>query len=619
MELSKQIQEEINQRQNGMCGHCGRLIDEIEGVQREFIALNSKDIEQPSLEKCVQICNYCTEEVKNLMSDANYDLKKYNFTYAGFNEYSAENKLDDFRQEIDSAIEFVNNSKDIKASKNIINEKIKTLRSLGFDKEIYDDFNSKLFAKLNELFDLQKEEYAKIEVVQKENYENIKNKLDSVYNNLSNPELQWDSIKEIREDLIKIQNEMNSLNLNRENKDSLVAKFSESFNILSQKQSDDREKYEMECSENYLNLKSKVDEVFDFAANHPIFKESRRRLIEVQGMFKGLTLKKDNREELFNKIQQAFTDLNAKQDAEREGYGIEADENYEKIKPVIVEAISIADNSTNFKQARTELVDAQGSLRVLKLKKEQREELYGLIREAFDRLNARQSEERGIYEKETNQNNASIIEKLDEVEKDLNNDPEFNKIRDMLISIQSEVKLLNLKREQRNNAFTKIRELFSILDEKRKNYRLNKINQKHNRLNSIKSNLSSRLHRIEESISWDYKSLNFQKEKLANLIDNEEQKIIDDINAKIQMHNERIVEKENNINELKTRLEEIEKELENIDKQDKEQPIKNTAINPENSTISDNNEVVAENPNSDEKIINSDENIPAQNENPAEN
>lgn len=577
MEISKQIQDEINSRQSGMCGHCGRLIDEIQGAQREFLTLKSADKANPTVDNSVLICNYCTPEIRKITEQPDYSMKKYSFGYAGFSNYSQETKLIDFREEVEKTLAFINNSGDLRASRNMLNETIKTLRTLGLPKEVYDDLNAQLSSKLSDLIEGQKAEYAKMEVLQKENFEKLKVKIEEVYNAVAQVAVESEAIKEVRERLIKVQNEMNSLNLNREDKDGLIAKFNEAFNILSGKQAEDREKYEMECSENYLNLKPKVESACEFAAIHPIFKEARQKLIEVQNLFKGLKLKRDNREELFNKMQTAFAELNAKQDAEREGVGQEADENYEKIKPVVEEAINIADNSTNYKEARATLVDAQGSIKLMKLRKEQREVLYDAIRGAFDRLNERQSDEREIFEKEANENNEVIVAKLSEVEKELNNEPEFNKIRDILIAIQAEIKLLNLKRDHRNQAFGKIRELFGILDEKRKAYRINRVAMKASRLNSVKGNLSSRVIRLEDSITWDYKSLNFQKEKLANLIDREDPKIIEEINAKIAMFDERIKEKEANIAELKKRLEDVDKDINQIAKNKNERDDAETA------------------------------------------
>ncbi len=559
MEISTQLQEQLSLRQKGMCGQCGKKIDEIEGAEKVFIALNASAANNPTLENSVLICNYCNNETKQALAEPNYDLKKYLFSYAGYENYTLEHRIADFKDEVARALESVEKSNDIRAARNLINDKIKMLKSFSFDRDTYEELHSKLSSKLDAIIQMQRAEYEKLEQQQIENYNNIKIKVDEAIKAID----EIADVKDAREKLISVQGEMNSLTLKRENKDELIQKFNIAFQNLNKRQAEEWEKYEMECSENYLNLKAKVDFAVTFSTTHPIFKECREKLIEAQKEFKGLRLKKDNREELYSRIQEAFTALNVRQDTEREGFDQEADDNYEKVKPVVTDAVTFANNVTNFKQGREALMDAQAAIKGMKLRKDHRDELYATIRESFDALNARQSEEREVFDKETAENYAKLDEQLVKCADELNNDPEFNKIRDILIAVQGDVKLLNLKREQRNQLFTRIREQFSILDTKRKEYRENKASEKANKLTNIYSNLQNKLGRVEESISWDIKSLNFQKEKLQNINADEDPNIIEDINNKIAIFEERIKEKETSIEDIKKRIEDISKEMGN--------------------------------------------------------
>lgn len=559
MEISTQLQEQLSLRQKGMCGQCGKKIDEIEGAEKVFIALNASAANDPTLENSVLICNYCNNETKQALAEPNYDLKKYLFSYAGYENYNLEHRIADFKDEVARALESVEKSSDIRAARNLINDKIKMLKSFSFDRDTYEELHSKLTSKLDAIIQMQRAEYEKLEHQQVENYNNIKIKVEEAVKAIE----EIADVKDAREKLIAVQGEMNSLTLKRENKDELVQKFNFAFQSLNKRQAEEWEKYEMECSENYLNLKAKVDSAIAFSTTHPIFKECRERLIEAQKEFKGLRLKKDNREELYSRIQEAFTALNVRQDSEREGFDQEADDNYEKVKPVVTDAVAFANNVTNFKQGREALMDAQAAIKGMKLRKDHRDELYATIRESFDALNSRQSEEREVFDKETAENYTKLDEQLVKCADELNNDPEFNKIRDILIAVQGDVKLLNLKREQRNQLFTRIREQFAILDTKRKEYRENKASEKANKLTNIYSNLQNKLGRVEESISWDIKSLNFQKEKLQNINADEDPKIIEDINSKIAIFEERIKEKETSIEDIKKRIEDISKEMGN--------------------------------------------------------
>ena len=76
MEISTQLQEQLSLRQKCMCGQCGKKIDEIEGAEKVFIALNASAANNPTLENSVLICNYCNNETKQALAEPNYDLKK---------------------------------------------------------------------------------------------------------------------------------------------------------------------------------------------------------------------------------------------------------------------------------------------------------------------------------------------------------------------------------------------------------------------------------------------------------------------------------------------------------------------------------------------------------------
>ena len=560
MEISTELQQSVSSRQKGMCGICGKKIDEISNATKIFIPLNAAAADNLTQDDIILICDHCMEENKELISSLESDLKKYMFPYAGFDNYSEEEKIEDFRNVITCSLNKIENSDDNRTARNTITNLIKQLKSFAFPKEIADELNSVLQAKLDTLIEIRKSEFAKLEQEQTENYNNIKEKVDAVILSVANAE----KMREARETLIKLQDEITSLSLKHENKDEILSKINNAFQDLNKRQNEEWERYEMECSENYLTLKPKVESVIEFSAAHPIFKECRQKLIEVQSLFKGLKLKKDNREELYSKLQDAFTALNTRQDLDRERFNAETTANYEKIKPVVDNAITFAKESANYKQAREALIDAQSSIKDLNLKKTQRDELYSLIRETFNGINERQSAEREVFEKEATENFTKLNAQLEECNNDLNNDPEFNKIRDILISVQGNVKILPLKRDNRNQLFARIRELFGILDVKRKEYRENKDSQRLNKLNSILNTLYNRISRVTESVSWDIKSLNFQKEKIDNIDKENNAELIKDINSKIEMFEERIKDKQATLDDINTRIANIQKDIEAI-------------------------------------------------------
>lgn len=559
MEMTSQTQEQVWQRQKGMCGLCGKkfelFTDTNEKLYIPLRVLNDDEINNP--DNYVMLCSHCMPgaEVKT--------LRKYIYQYADFPNYGNEEKIKDFTVIADEVIEFASKSEnDNKEIRSKLREALQDLKALNLGKELSADLNTKLSEALDEVNKKLKEDSEKLAAQNQEIFAETEKKVKETIESVNNS----DNLRDSRESLIKLQQEINKIQgLRRDQKDEFYQLISKTYDEINKKADEEREKFEMECSENYFNLKVKVEEAVKFAQNTPIYKQAREALMKVQAEFKGLKLKKEQREELFGKIQTMFEDINRRQDEERNVFDSEAAVNYEKVLPTVNEAIAFAETATNFKQGRETLINAQAAIKATKLKKEQRDELYGRIRTVFEALNARQVEERGDYDKETTENYEKLIAKVDAAFTEVETVAEFNPFRDKLIAIQGEIKLLKLKKDQRNDLFEKVRAVFAKLDLRRKEYRENRSQEKQKRLTSILENLENKVSRIEDSISWDIKSLNFQKDKLEKLTEDEVLELKPDIESKISMLNERIQEKENKIKETKDRINDIQSELQNLD------------------------------------------------------
>lgn len=559
--MTSQTQEQVWLRQKGMCGLCGKKFELFSDTNEKlYIPLKVlSENEINNSDSYVLLCNHCMPGGEEKI------LKKFIYQYADFANYNNEEKFRDFTPIAEEALAFAQQSSDNKEIRNKLKDALQDLKSLNLGKELSSELNSKLNEALDEVNKKQREESEKLAAQNQEIFDatdaKVKETIDSVLKN--------ENLRDSREALIALQQEINKIQgLRRDQKDDFYQLISKTYDEINKKADEEREKFEMECSENYFNLKSKVEDAIKFAQNSPIYKQAREALMKVQAEFKGLKLKKEHREELFGKIQTMFEDINKRQDEERSVFDSEAAVNYEKVVPIVNEAIGFAESATNFKQGREALINAQAAIKETKLKKEQRDELYGRIRTVFEALNNRQIEERGDYEKETSDNYEKLTTKVTEAFAEVDVVAEFNPFRDKLIAIQGEIKLLKLKKEQRNELFEKVRGVFAKLDIRRKEYRENRSQEKHKRLASILENLENKVARIEDSISWDIKSLNFQKDKLEKLNDDEVLELKPDIESKISMLNERIQEKEDKIKETKERINDIQSELQNLDNEE---------------------------------------------------
>eukprot|EP01107_Rhizomastix_libera_P015521 TRINITY_DN5890_c0_g1_i1.p2 TRINITY_DN5890_c0_g1~~TRINITY_DN5890_c0_g1_i1.p2 ORF type:complete len:560 (-),score=55.51 TRINITY_DN5890_c0_g1_i1:10-1689(-) len=551
-ELNTESKRAIWERQNGMCAFTGRKFEEFNETMEVEYGVVKPGLNPSEKDNVVMI--YKSADL-NVIKAANDTYKRYHFPYANFAVYATEEKLSDINEEVNSLVELAKTDKEYKEIRNKIKEASNIINALNLGQDNTRDLSEKLNSALEIVISRQKEEIEKFKAELQQNFDVIKPKVDEAIEKAKSVEI----FKEGREALLSVLSEVRNLKLSKESKDDFINAINASLEEINRRQMEERENYEMECIENYHSLKSKVDEAIAFAAASPNFAKGREALIGVQGDIKGKKLKREQREELYQSIRDCFDGLNSRQQEERSSFDSEAENNYLKLKKIVDDAIAVAENVTeNFKEARETLIAAQGAIKGMRLRKEQRDELYAAIRKVFEGLNSQQSEERGQFDQECNENYSKLKTKVEETFVDIQNTGDFRLLREALIAVQSEVKASKLKREQRSELFARIREAFEIFDKRKNEYFDKRKQEKSEKLKSIQENLEQKIARLTESIDKDKESLASQQAKLSETTD---QARIDQINGILRAIEDRIKEKEEKVEETKNRIVDITKEI----------------------------------------------------------
>jgi len=486
------------------------------------------------------------ESAANTIADSGEVLGKYTDE-----EYSK--VLSEAAQETDNWINYSKdktNFSELKSQATELKEKIRA-------KFLIEEDNSELFKKIDDavvlLNEKQNEERDKMDEVFNANFDQIKDKANSLIEEAYKSE----NFKEARESLIALQNEIKEIKLRKSVRDDFQNRINDAFQNVIKRQSDERENYEMECIENYHYIKGKVDEAIDFSSKTNNYGQARQKFINIQNDIKGKNLKRDQREELYQAIRNNFESLNSRQENERDQYINQCNDNYEKLRLIATEAIEFAKSTDNYSDARQRLINAQAEIKGIKLTREQRDKLYGEIREVFNGLNDQQSGEREEFEKESNDNYTKLTRKINDAFELVHGISDFRLIRETLIAIQGEVKILKFKRDQRNELFARIREAFNLFDKKKDEFFAKRRDEKVGKLNSIKEGLNEKLNRYEDSLNSDKNNLANLESSLESLDENAK----NDVQDKIKSINARINDKIKLIEETKTRLDDIEKEM----------------------------------------------------------
>lgn len=462
------------------------------------------------------------------------------------------------KDEINANHQFANESNDWREIRNRLNISKDKLKGLF----LKDEDNTSMLDLINTAIELVNRRQAdETELFEKESFNNYNNVIDKVRDLIEKSKNNTD-FKQARHLISDAQNLFKKLTLKRTHKDELNKIINDAYDTLSARQIEEKENYEMECIENYHNLKKIIENAIEFTKITNSFTKSREKLIAAQSQIKGKVLKRDQREELYQTIRNTFEEVNARQDNERQAFEGEIVENYNKLKTIVDEACEFAKNTDEFNVAKDQLINAQNAIKGVKIKRSQRDELYSQIRAVFDDLSSRQNIDKEEYEKECLDNFNKLTSKIDDSFALILGVTDFKLIRESLMLVQSEVKIAKLKRDHRTELFNRIRDAYHNFDKKRDEYFSKRNNDRKDKLKIIVAGLTDKINRLNEQINKDTESLNLLNKKLEEVSNDE--KAQNETKSKISNINARIEERNKTIEEANTRIDGINQEIEQI-------------------------------------------------------
>jgi hypothetical protein len=358
-----------------------------------------------------------------------------------------------------------------------------------------------------------------------------------------------------RKKLISLQNELKGIELPRQRRHEVGEKIQEVFDSINKKQDEHRAQFEAEAANNYAEVKPQIIQAKEEAMNSTEFNNSRKMLIEKQQIIKEAQLTRSQKDELFGEIRKAFNSINEKQDAEKEEFYAESQTNYEKLKPIVQQAINFATDPNNFSSARKKLIDAQNEIKKYRMKLSHKNELFGAIRTIFTKLN--ETSDSSELDQESLDNYQRLDTKVNEAAMNVRYNTNLNEMRNGLISVRDEVKLTKLTAKHRKELNASIRKAFSEYDKKKEAYFKNrKIRQKKSSGNAAQK-IGNEITELEERNVVLKKEIELEKSKMEHLAGDDEKEVIQ----------KTIEEKEKNIKEVSERIATKKAELEKINNQ----------------------------------------------------
>ena len=213
-----------------------------------------------------------------------------------------------------------------------------------------------------------------------------------------------ENYNETRKEIIALQKELFDANLNRWQKDELIARIRTAFDNINARQDEWRSNQNIVKAEQATALQIKYEETIPQALSLN-FSDGFAMLKNLQEITNITNLSKENRDTFYTKLDEAFTTIKYKADEENEA-------NNELATKIVEVALVSSDTAELFKDSRTILTEAQNQLKEIRLSRKHKDELFGKLRTAFDELNKKQDEYFTQRKKENNEHLQNLLQTL---------------------------------------------------------------------------------------------------------------------------------------------------------------------------------------------------------------
>lgn len=344
---------------------------------------------------------------------------------------------------------------------------------------------------------------------------------------------------------------------------------------LNQKISDIFEKsnllYKKSCDRNYSLIKSRVNEAKSFAGYTSDWKKGRDTLSKVKDELKRISpLSKDQKDELWGKINEGFNSLNQRQKADRDKYENECNTNYNTLNAKANQCVSMASVTTDWKKAREFFKSAQTDMKGKKLKKDQRQVIYEKFQKAFEILSNRQKAAWKLNDDKGKANYARLSSKVSEAANLGAYSTDFKSARQKIKAIKQEVfDTRPMNRDQKSDLINRISNALQKLNaranadyEQRQRERAKKQAEWQARLRERIDKLESAIRRKEEGITRAGSALDRLHNNLYNVRPGRrEYEIKESIRSKISNIESSIADRENQLREMRSKLYDMRSKL----------------------------------------------------------
>ncbi len=464
----------------------------------------------------------------------------------------------DLKSRLETALQKVNKTKDLREAKGYLIEVQGRFKGLKLQREQREELYNRLqtaFEKINQEIS---EERQTFENEAQLNFFNLKTKVEEAQFLADHPK----DLKETWDFLIEVQSAFKGARLIREHREDLYNRLQSAFEKVKALQNAERTGFEKQAARNYPELEETIEDAVAFAMSTDDIRTAKDRLIRVQELFRETKLLKEQREELYQKLQEGFTYLKIRQEEDADRFESQAGEIFARLLPRIKELAEIAETTPEFRPVRESLKEIQAEMKELPLKREQRDELYSLLQNAFETLSLRQDEVNESFEKTARVNYDRLKIMVNQGLKQAEETHQYKETREFLKMIQAEFKGIKLIREQREELYSRLQTAFDILGKRLDEYFREKKKNWAVKMEYKVSEFNSEIYSLEAALEKDIAALAGMEDQLEIMISGgKDHDAISGLKARVNAAKISIGHKEEQAKQLRSGLDELKNRL----------------------------------------------------------
>ena len=314
---------------------------------------------------------------------------------ANHDDESGKNYLE-LKNLLESALKKINKISDLRESKGLLIEVQNAFKGLKLQREKREELYGKLLDAFAEINKKIAQERSDFEAEAQYNYADFKLRIEEAQFLASHPK----DFHETWDHLIEVQNAFKNARFLREHREELYQGLQVAFETLKKEQSAEKSKEIATSALTYNSLVEVVNDLLDRSSTAVDLRLHNDELIRIQASIREAKLVREHRDELLGKLQEAFLIIQIRLDEEFQQTRNESEDNFSRFKPQAFGLLDQSKTSQDFHLTRESIKSLQSDVRNARLLREQREELYAILQEAFTLLGERQDNEQESFQKD---------------------------------------------------------------------------------------------------------------------------------------------------------------------------------------------------------------------------